>query len=277
MTINSSVGGGITALVFSYVVNSRKFSVIKLINGILASLVAITAGCALYHPWEAVVVGSVGSLLANVGMPLLDWLRVDDPVGAIAVHGLSSVWGMLAVGLFVERDSLLRLSRGGAGVFRGGGFYLLGVQAVAVLAISAWSCVSTYAILWCINRIVPIRMSLEEEQIGADFVEHGIQYLLKPEQPKPGAAPIATISNGKFNGSERRPAAAPSEQPADAAARRPQHLPQLTLQDRQRTSSSTQTDDTPNGRPVLPRPMETGRQTWRRPVPRPAWSETDST
>nr|XP_037279711.1 LOW QUALITY PROTEIN: putative ammonium transporter 3 [Rhipicephalus microplus] len=277
VTINSSVGGGITALVFSYVVNSRKFSVIKLINGILASLVAITAGCALYHPWEAVVVGSVGSLLANVGMPLLDWLRVDDPVGAIAVHGLSSVWGMLAVGLFVERDSLLRLSRGGAGVFRGGGFYLLGVQAVAVLAISAWSCASTYAILWCINRIVPIRMSPEEEQIGADFVEHGIQYLLKPEQPKPGAAPIATISNGKFNGSERRPAAAPSEHPADAAARRQQHLPQLSLQDRQRTSSSTQTEDTPNGRPVLPRSMETGRQTWRRPVPRPAWSETDST
>ncbi|KAL1441816.1 hypothetical protein MTO96_008323 [Rhipicephalus appendiculatus] len=238
---------------------------------------SITAGCALYHPWEAVVVGSVGSLLANVGMPLLDWLRVDDPVGAIAVHGLSSVWGMLAVGLFVEKDSLLRLSRGGAGVFRGGGFYLLGVQAVAVLAITAWSCVSTYVILWGINRIVPIRMSLEEEQIGADFVEHGIQYLQKPEQPKPGAAAIATISNGKFNGSERRPAVAPSEQPVDAAARRQQHLPQLALQDRQRTSSSTQTEETPNGRPVLPRSMETGRQTWRRPVPRPAWSETDST
>ncbi|KAL3201872.1 hypothetical protein MRX96_012146 [Rhipicephalus microplus] len=224
VTINSSVGGGITALVFS------------------ANEGSITAGCALYHPWEAVVVGSVGSLLANVGMPLLDWLRVDDPVGAIAVHGLSSVWGMLAVGLFVERDSLLRLSRGGAGVFRGGGFYLLGVQAVAVLAISAWSCVSTYAILWCINRIVPIRMSLEEEQIV-----NGV--------PQP-----------------LRRSSRPTLQPVDhsiylsSASRTDKELP---VPRKQRTR--------PNGRPVLPRSMETGRQTWRRPVPRPAWSETDST
>ncbi|CAN7980264.1 unnamed protein product, partial [Ixodes pacificus] len=132
----------------AYAVHHRKFSVIKLINGILASLVAITAGCALYHPWEAVVVGSVGSLLANVAMPLLDRLRVDDPVGAIAVHGVSSVWGMLAVGLFVEMDTLLRLSRGGTGLFRGGGWYLLGVQALAVLIISVWSCVATFIILW---------------------------------------------------------------------------------------------------------------------------------
>ncbi|CAN7988308.1 unnamed protein product, partial [Ixodes hexagonus] len=130
----------------AYAVNNRKFSVIKLINGILASLVAITAGCALYHPWEAVVVGSVGSLLANVAMPLLDRLRVDDPVGAIAVHGVSSVWGMLAVGLFVERDTLLRLSKGGTGLFRGGGWYLLGIQALAVLIISVWSCIATFII-----------------------------------------------------------------------------------------------------------------------------------
>ncbi|KAK8761838.1 hypothetical protein V5799_026891 [Amblyomma americanum] len=277
VTINSSVGGGITALIFSYAVNSRKFSVIKLINGILASLVAITAGCALYHPWEAVVVGSVGSLLANVGMPLLDWLRVDDPVGAIAVHGLSSVWGMLAVGLFVERDSLLRLSRGGAGVFRGGGFYLLGVQALAVLTISAWSCLSTYIILWGINRVVPIRMSLEEEQIGADFVEHGIQYLQRPEQSAKPSTEIATISNGKFNTRAEPTANGPSEELVEAITNRQQQLPQPPRRDCERASSSTQTEDTPNGRLFLPRSIATGRQTWRRPVPRTAWSETDST
>ncbi|XP_077562777.1 putative ammonium transporter 2 [Haemaphysalis longicornis] len=272
VTINSSVGGGITALLFSYAVNRRKFSVIKLINGILASLVAITAGCALYHPWEAVVVGSVGSLLANVAMPVLDWLRVDDPVGAIAVHGVSSVWGMLAVGLFVERDSLLRLSRGGAGVFRGGGFYLLGVQALAVLTISTWSCLSTYAILWVINRVVPIRMSLEEEKIGADFVEHGIQYLQKPEQPK-HATEIATISNGKFSaGGQPAPLGSTDQQHSNST-----HHRQEEQQDHPRASSSTQTEDTPNGRLVLSRTRAGGGAPTRRPVPRAAWSETDST
>lgn len=245
---------------------------IKLINGILASLVAITAGCALYHPWEAVVVGSVGSLLANVAMPVLDWLRVDDPVGAIAVHGVSSVWGMLAVGLFVERDSLLRLSRGGAGVFRGGGFYLLGVQALAVLTISTWSCLSTYLILWVINRVVPIRMSLEEEKIGADFVEHGIQYLQKPEQPK-RVTEIATISNGKYTaGAEPVTLSSTDQQHPNST-----HHRQEQQQDHPRASSSTQTEDTPNGRLVLPRSRVAGGVPTRRPVPRAAWSETDST
>ncbi|CAN8013920.1 unnamed protein product, partial [Ixodes persulcatus] len=262
VTINSSVGGGITALIFSYAVHHRKFSVIKLINGILASLVAITAGCALYHPWEAVVVGSVGSLLANVAMPLLDRLRVDDPVGAIAVHGVSSVWGMLAVGLFVEMDTLLRLSKGGTGLFRGGGWYLLGVQALAVLIISVWSCVATFIILWAINHIVPIRMSPDEERVGADFVEHGIQYFQNPEPVMPSTE-VTTIDNGKLAIRMRRPLVAPSQARDDA-------VPQP------RASSSTQTEVMPNGHVLLARSLITGRQ-MERPAPRAAWSGTDAT
>ncbi|XP_064472426.1 putative ammonium transporter 3 [Ornithodoros turicata] len=259
VTINSSVGGGITALIVSYFANRKKFSVIRLINGILASLVAITAGCALYHPWEALVVGAVGSLLANGAMPLLDHLRVDDPVGAIAVHGVSSVWGMLAVGLFVESDTLLCLSKNGAGVFRGGGGRLLGVQSLAVITISSWSCVSTFAILWSINRFIPIRMSPEEEMVGADFVEHGIQYFQGTSEcavleSNKTNTDIATLSNGKMA----------------------VNMTILSVShDERRATISTQTEACPQGHILTPRRLVGAPVD--RPELRDAWPERPNT
>lgn len=81
-------------------------------------------------------------------MPLLDRLKVDDPVGAIAVHGTGSVWGMLAVGLLVEEDELLRLSKGSAGLARGGGWVLIGKQLLAVVVVTAWSMLTTFLLLY---------------------------------------------------------------------------------------------------------------------------------
>ncbi|KAG8190247.1 hypothetical protein JTE90_001331 [Oedothorax gibbosus] len=197
VTINSSVGGGIAALVFSYFTQHKKFMVTHLINGILASLVAITGGCALYHPWEAFIVGAVGAVLANCAVPLLDRLHIDDPVGAIAVHGAGSVWGMLAVGLFVEADELMRLSKGLTGLLRGGGWRLLGVQLMAVVVVSAWSMITTFLLLFIINKFVPIRMSPEEEKAGADLVEHNIRFerdhAFNNRYPKLDLATINTI------------------------------------------------------------------------------------
>lgn len=92
--------------------------------------------------------GAVGAVLANCSVPLLDKLRIDDPVGAIAVHGAGSVWGMLAVGLFVEADELMRLSKGLTGLFRGGGWRLLGVQLMAVVVVTAWSMITTFVLLY---------------------------------------------------------------------------------------------------------------------------------
>ncbi|XP_022248990.1 putative ammonium transporter 3 [Limulus polyphemus] len=175
-TINSSVGGGMIALTLSYILHNKKFLVLDLITGILASLVSITGGCALYHPWEALIVGMVGSLLANCMARVLNKLKIDDPVGAISVHGSGSIWGMIAVGLLVEKDSLLLLSKENAGLFRGGGWYLLGAQTLAIITIMTWSVVCTYILLFAINKIIPIRMSLEDELAGADFVEHNIRH-----------------------------------------------------------------------------------------------------
>ena len=77
------------------------------------------AGCALYRTWEAVVVGTVGGMLAVITMPLVDRLGIDDPVGAVAVHGVGGLWGVLAIGLFVDADSLEMITNGRAGLFKG--------------------------------------------------------------------------------------------------------------------------------------------------------------
>lgn len=116
-----------------------------------------TAGCFLYRPWEAVLVGVIGGIVACTTMPLFDMLGVDDPVGASSVHGLSAIWGVLAVGLFADNPQPLTTTSGRSGLFKGGGWELLGVQALAVSCLMAWSVLSTALILWVI--IHPIAIS----------------------------------------------------------------------------------------------------------------------
>lgn len=107
-------------------------------NGLLGALVSITATCACVHPHDALLIGFLGSLVA---LAANDWLlrrQVDDPVGAVGVHGASAVWGLLAVGLFA--DGALPGIEVRHGLFRGGGLQLLGVQLLAAVCIVAWSC-----------------------------------------------------------------------------------------------------------------------------------------
>ncbi|GBL72459.1 Putative ammonium transporter 3 [Araneus ventricosus] len=170
-TINASIGGGLASLIFR-----QKFLISNLINGILSALVAITAGCVLYNPWEALLIGAISSLLTNFAMPALDAIKIDDPVGAIPVHLVGSVWGMIAVGLFVEKDSMLAFSKGEAGVFQRGGFYLLGIQTLSIIIVGVWSLLMTYILLSVINIVIPLRIKLEDEEAGADAVEHNIKH-----------------------------------------------------------------------------------------------------
>ena len=85
--------GGLVALVQSYFINNKKQDVLTVVNGILGSLVAITAGCAVLNTYSALFVGAVGSFLANISPPLLEWLRIDDAVGATCVHGFGGGLG----------------------------------------------------------------------------------------------------------------------------------------------------------------------------------------
>ncbi|KAK8761842.1 hypothetical protein V5799_026895 [Amblyomma americanum] len=128
-------------------------------------------GSAFLGALDSLIVGSLGALLSSGVPPLLRRLRVDDPVDAVSVHGCGGAWGLLAVGLFAHSDEQ-GCTR--CGLFRGGGGYLLGIQALTCVSIALWSAVGTYILLVIVNRLLPIRMSLEHEVLGSDLVEHGI-------------------------------------------------------------------------------------------------------
>ena len=133
-------------------------------NGSLAGLAAITAGTAFVNPACAVLIGAVAGVLVVLAVNFFDKMLVDDPVGAIAVHGVNGVWGILAVGLFAEKG----------GLFFGGGIHLLSVQLLGVLVVSLWAFTATYAIFTILKNTIGIRVSIEEEMDGLDISEHGI-------------------------------------------------------------------------------------------------------
>ena len=143
------------------------------LNASLAGLVAITAPCDVTDALGAIVIGAVAGLLVCFGVWFLDYkLRVDDPVGAVAVHCLNGIWGTLAVGLFATpsapgNDELV-------GLFYGGGFRLLGVQFLGFVAVAAWTTVTMIIVFALIRATVGLRVSEEEEITGLDAVEHGL-------------------------------------------------------------------------------------------------------
>ena len=143
------------------------------LNASLAGLVAITAPCDVTDALGAIVIGAVAGLLVCFGVWFLDYkLRVDDPVGAVAVHCLNGIWGTLAVGLFATpsapgNDELV-------GLFYGGGFRLLGVQFLGFVAVATWTTVTMIIVFALIRATVGLRVSEEEEITGLDAVEHGL-------------------------------------------------------------------------------------------------------
>ena len=135
------------------------------LNGALAGLVGITAGAANVSIIGAICIGMIAAPLLVEGVRFIEWkLKVDDPVGAIAVHGICGIWGTLAVGLF---------DIGGQGLFYGGGFSLLGIQAIGIIVTITWVSVTVTGGLFLIKLFVPLRVSKEEEIAGLDVIEHG--------------------------------------------------------------------------------------------------------
>ncbi|KAK6636427.1 hypothetical protein RUM43_010088 [Polyplax serrata] len=173
-TMLSSFGGGLFGLIYSLAFQNGSVDILHLINGVLGSLVAVTAGCYLYHSWESILIGFVGAFLSCIGQPWFDHLGLDDPVGASSVHGLCGIWGVISVGLFAVSPEPLTTTNGRNGLFYGGGWYLLGVQCLACMCLGAWAIITTLVLLWFVNIIIPIRMKEYEELLGADLVEHHI-------------------------------------------------------------------------------------------------------
>ncbi len=140
-------------------------------NGALAGLVSITAPCAVVSPAAAVWIGLTGGCAVVLGVRLLDRLRIDDPCGAFPVHGFCGFWGTLTVGLW-GRESLGLASEG---LFYGGGFEQLGIQALGGLASGAFVFLSMGFVFYAIDAVLGLRVSREEEIRGLDLNEHGME------------------------------------------------------------------------------------------------------
>ena len=148
------------------------------LNASLAGLVGITAGCDVMDAAGAACVGVVSGLLVCFGVWFLDYkLKVDDPVGAVAVHMCNGIWGTLAVGLFATGSAPENAALNESpftGLFYGGGFSLLGKQALGVLTVGVWSAITMAIVFFAIKKTIGLRASAQEEIIGLDATEHGL-------------------------------------------------------------------------------------------------------
>ncbi len=165
----AAAAGAITAMVTIWVC-AGKPDLGMIMNGCLAGLVAITAPCAVVSPVGALFIGAVGGVIVVLGALLLDRLRIDDPVGAVPVHGMNGIWGTLAIGLFATGEY-----SDFAGLFYGGGLGQLGIQALGTLSVTAFVIATMGIVFALIKATVGLRVSKHEEMRGLDIGEHGLE------------------------------------------------------------------------------------------------------
>lgn len=169
----------VVCMIFTWI-KYGKPDVSMCLNASLAGLVAITAPCDVTDAFGAIVIGAVAGLLVVFGVWLLDYkLRVDDPVGAVAVHMMNGIWGTISVGFFATNTapgySIANASGEElVGLFYGGGFELLGLQLIGFASVAAWTAVTITIVFLIIKAVIGLRASQEEEIVGLDSMEHGL-------------------------------------------------------------------------------------------------------
>ncbi|PKG23815.1 ammonium transporter [Niallia nealsonii] len=165
----AAAAGAVSALFISWIVLGKS-DITTILNGALAGLVAITASCAFVDTWAAVVIGLVAGVLVFYSVRFFENKKIDDPIFALSVHGTAGVWGTLSNGLFATKELA---TVGKPGLFYGGGFHQLGIQALGVVTCAVFAFVVSYIILLAIKKVSGIRVSEEEEIMGLDISEHG--------------------------------------------------------------------------------------------------------
>lgn len=178
-TTLAACAAGLTAMLYAYR-SSKKWDVGFTVNGFLAGLVAITCPCYWVSPTGAILLGGVAGVLVILGVELLEWLRIDDPIGAVPVHGFCGIWGTLSLGLFacgkygatgpVAPDNSAPL----AGLFYHGGFTLLKAQVIGSAIITCSTFAIAMLVMYLVNLTGTLRVSEEGEVYGLDLHEHGI-------------------------------------------------------------------------------------------------------
>jgi Amt family ammonium transporter len=163
-----------------------KFDLAFTINGFLAGLVAITCPCYWVSPLGSILLGGVAGIIIFAGVYIIEWFRIDDPVGAVSVHGLNGIWGTLSLGLFASGQFGATGPTGAdnsapvTGLFYGGGFGVLKAQAIGSFTITAAVFIVSFAMMYIINKLPnPWRLRIEEHGEaglgGIDVFDHGIE------------------------------------------------------------------------------------------------------
>jgi Amt family ammonium transporter len=212
-TTLAACAAGLTAMFWAYM-SSKKWDAGFTTNGFLAGLVAITCPCYWVSPTGAILLGGVAGVIVVLGVELLEWLRIDDPIGAVPVHGICGIWGTLSLGLFacgkygatgpVAPDNSAALK----GLFYGGGTQLLVAQGIGSLVITLATFSVALALMYLVNATGLLRVSEEGELYGLDLHEHGIsaypEYLitalgapsgLSQQVPRPEPKPVLAPSS----------------------------------------------------------------------------------
>lgn len=171
VTTNLAAAAGAIGAMLTVWIKEKKPDPSMSLNGVLAGLVAITAGCANVSPGAAIAIGFLAGILVVFSVEFIDQvLHVDDPVGAISVHGVCGAWGTMAVGLFASKEF-----GGIAGLFNGGGLALLKSQLLGVVTVFAWCMVLGTLLFLAIKYTIGLRVSKEDELRGLDITEHGVE------------------------------------------------------------------------------------------------------
>jgi ammonium transporter, Amt family len=166
--------GGLAATMTTWV-GSGKPNLIMLISGILAGLVAITASCAFVNLTSAAIIGVVAGVLVVFAIDFIERSGIDDPVGATAVHLVSGIWGTLAVGLFSQGKLFGAVSAPKNGLFWGGGFEQIGIQAMGLVSIVITALLASYGFWYILKSTLGLRVSRKSESVGLDTNEHSME------------------------------------------------------------------------------------------------------
>jgi ammonium transporter, Amt family len=178
-TTLAACAAGLTSIFYGYM-KFKKWDASYTTNGFLAGLVAITCPCYWVSPTGAVALGGIAGVLVIMGVDLLEWLRIDDPIGAVPVHGLCGIWGTLSLGLFacgqygatgpISPDNSAPLR----GLFYGGGLQVLKAQIIGSAVVTVATFAVAMVVMLVVNAMGMLRLPAEMETYGMDLHEHGI-------------------------------------------------------------------------------------------------------
>lgn len=195
-TTLAACAGGLSAMFFGYP-KTKKWDLGFTVNGFLAGLVAITCPCYWVNPTGSIFIGAIAGVVVVLGIDLLEWLRIDDPIGAVPVHGFCGIWGTLSLGLFATGQFSATgpispdVSTTVRGLFYGGGIQILSAQIIGSLIVTVSTFAVALGLMYLVNLTGTLRVSQEGELEGLDIHEHGVpaypEYLISPSAKPSGS------------------------------------------------------------------------------------------